>query len=107
MTDYVVTEVRLKDDNEYESEELFAVKVLAFNNYKKKPFDTRPLVWTRQQLIGAMLEGKKFSTYYKCEDSNKYKLGGKIQIYKVNNQNFIKTEKNDVECDNLTNLPEF
>jgi hypothetical protein len=54
-----------------------------------------------------MLEGKKFSTYYKCEDSNKYKLGGKIQIYKVNNQNFIKTEKNDVECDNLTNLPEF
>jgi hypothetical protein len=108
MADFVIVAVKYKDRNAFEGAELYSVKVYPFNNTTKKPFDdVPPYEWTRAQLVGAMLEGKKFNTFYYSEEDGKYKLGGKIEMYELNGQRFIKTEANDTPCDNLSNLPEF
>ena len=98
--------IRIK--NIYEGGEVYSVKVYSFNNTTKKPFDeVSPYEWTRQQLMGAILEGKIFHTFYYSKEGDKHKLGGKIEMYDFNNQKFIKTQANDTPCDNLSNLPEF
>lgn len=108
MVDFVIVAVKYKDRNAHQGSELYSVKVYSFNNTTKKPFDeVPPYEWTRQQLIGAMLEGKTFHTFYYSPKDNSHKLGGKIEIYDFNDQKFIKTEANDTPCDNLSNLPEF
>jgi hypothetical protein len=107
MTDYVISAVKYKDNNLYEGKELYSVKVHTFNNTTKHPFSTKPYEWKREQLIGAMLEGKKFNTYYKDPNTKEMKLGASIEIYELNGQKFIKTEHNNIEHDNLSELPEF
>jgi len=107
MVDYVISAVKYKNNNAYSGKEIYSVKVHTFNDVTKKPFSTRPYEWKREQLIGAMLEGKQFAVYYYDKEQKTNKLGAKIEIYESNNQKFIKTEKNSNEEDNLSLLPEF
>lgn len=107
MTDYVISAVKYKDSNLFAGQELFSAKVHAYNNSKKKPFNTTPYEWTRQQVIGAMRLGKRFNTYYKCLEDKVMKLGGKIEIVVINDQEFIRTKGNNEPCDNISQLPLF
>ena len=107
MVDYVITAVKYKNNNAYIGKEIYSVKVHTFNNVTKRPFNTRPYEWKREQLIGAMLEGKLFGVYYYDKTLKTKKLGAMIEIYEFNKQKYIKTEKNNIEEDNLSLLPEF
>ena len=107
MVDFVISAVKYKNSNRFEGKEIYSVKVFILNSITQKPFSIKPYEWKREQLIGAMLEGKQFATYYKDKKTKQYRIGGNIQLYELNNQKFIKTEKNDIEEDNLSLLPEF
>lgn len=62
--------------------------------------------YTRQTVVNAINNETSFITIYKSE-SNEWKKGAKVYIFKVNGTNYIKTVDNQKEEDNLGGLPRF
>lgn len=64
-----------------------------------------PYEETRQAVISNIKKGKTYCTIIKKE--TKWHKGAIVEIIKVNNKDYIRTDKNKTESDNLGELPEF
>ncbi|MBL0953138.1 MAG: DUF3892 domain-containing protein [Leptospira sp.] len=60
--------------------------------------------WSRQEVVNGIQNGKVFYTVY---DSNGCKQGSKINVIRVNNTDYLRTDSNLIAKDNLDNLPDF
>jgi len=62
-------------------------------------------VESREEVVSKLKKDNKYCTITKGKDG--WKKGEMVQIFEVNNKEFIKTVKNNEEEDNLGELPEF
>jgi hypothetical protein len=60
---------------------------------------------TRQEIISAINNGTTFVTAYSKDE--KWSLGKKVYVIKINSSEFIKTVADQKLVDNLDNLPTF
>ncbi len=61
--------------------------------------------WKREKVVENIKNGKKFVTALKADDG--MKKGEYIEIVNVKGNDFIRTDKNQEEKDNLGELPTF
>lgn len=60
----------------------------------------------RETVISNLKKGKTYMTILKNKEG-KWNKGASVEIIRVNNKEFIRTDKNQTESDNLGELPEF
>jgi len=61
--------------------------------------------WLREQVIKALNDNKTFVTIVKSD--GKWSKGQEVRRVTINRTDYIRTDKNQTEADNLENLPEF
>jgi hypothetical protein len=95
--DYVISAVR------YSSEPRHIVQIEVMDDIGEKVTNKR--IESRQNVVTLLKLKHKIITIYKSE--NGWKKGDEINIFPVNGREYIKTEGNNKEEDNLGELPEF
>lgn len=63
-------------------------------------------VWTRETVVSQLEKNYSFVTIIKNKD-DKWDLGAKVEIIKVNGLKYIRTDRNNFASDNLEDLPKF
>jgi len=61
-------------------------------------------IWSRSQIVSSIESGHSFITILRSEDG-KWKRGEDVHVIKVNGKKYIRTDKNEIEEDNLGDLP--
>jgi hypothetical protein len=61
---------------------------------------------TRTEVISNLKKGKTYGTTVVGENK-KWKKGETVKIIKIREKEYIRTDRNETEKDNLGNLPEF
>ncbi len=61
--------------------------------------------WKRTKVIDYLINGKTFCTVIKGE--NGWKKGANVIKTRINGKDYIKTQKDSIEADNLGKLPTF
>lgn len=61
--------------------------------------------YSRQSVVNAIVDGTSFNTIYK--ENNKWKDGDEVSVVRIDNENYLRTDSNNVKKDNLGELPEF
>lgn len=64
-----------------------------------------PDTWSRERVIEAISAGKTFMTYF--YQGGEWKPGKKIHIVEIGGVPYIRTDRNDIASDNLSELPDF
>jgi hypothetical protein len=93
--DYLVSGVRYDADHNY-------ISKLKVHEDKETELGTGELI-DRALVIKAINNGKSFETVVKAE---KWERGQPIIVVKINSNYYLKTTSNNIEVDNLENLPE-
>ena len=96
--DFLISKVRYNDEHTH------IIKVISHKNTEKgfeKGFEE-----TREKVISKLKDEKIYFTIYK-KPNGKWKKGEKVHIIKIKNKEYIRTDNNKTEKDNLGNLPEF
>lgn len=97
MTDYYIYAVHYSDDHSN-------IKNVRYTSKLDGPHLNADL--SRDEVIKSIDLGIPFFTSY--QNSNKVWVVGKpIIVETINNEKYIKTEKNNKKIDNLGNLPEY
>jgi hypothetical protein len=60
----------------------------------------------RKRMISLIREGKQFMTIFRNPEG-KYRKGQKISVVRVKGIEYIRTDQDELEKDQLENLPEF
>ncbi len=60
----------------------------------------------RKKMVSLLREGKQFMTIFRNPEG-KYRKGQKISVIQVKGVDYIRTDKDEMEKDHLTDLPEF
>lgn len=60
----------------------------------------------RKKIMSLMRAGKLFMTIYRTPEG-KYRKGQKIAVVRVNGSDYIRTDQQEIEQDQLENLPDF
>lgn len=63
------------------------------------------IIWSRTQVITKIENSYSFVTVYK--DNGKWKKGETVHIVEVDDEKYIRTDKNKTKNDNLGSLPEI
>ncbi|MEO8396784.1 MAG: DUF3892 domain-containing protein [Chloroflexota bacterium] len=63
-------------------------------------------VWMRQKVVDAINHGQTFVTSVQRNDGLFYK-GAEIEVVRINNTDYIRTDRDSTTEDNLGSLPEF
>ena len=63
-------------------------------------------IWSRSEIVSNIESGHSFITILRTEDE-KWKRGEDVHIIEVKGEKYIRTDKNEIEEDNLGDLPEF
>lgn len=95
--DYLISAVR------YNAEHSHLVKVNTYvdsGNGLKNPFKEK-----REDVIAKLKKGKKYCTIIR--KNGNWKKGQMVHIVLVKEKEYIRTDKNETEKDNLGSLPEF
>lgn len=95
--DYLISKVRY-DENHNHITDLFIHKDAGV---KVKAGDT----YSRQSVVDVITKGASFNTIYK--ENSTWKNGAKVEIVRIDNENYLRTDSNNVKKDNLGELPEF
>lgn len=97
--DYGISEKKMNDEDTY----IEWVKVHPFNdnNQLKKPF-----FGTREQVITELNAGRTFITILENEKGT-FNKGANVNLVPENDPKYIRTDKNEIEMDNLEKLPEI
>lgn len=104
VADYYILAVHYSE-NQFGNDVIFSAKV-AKNNKSDNTF-SHPTIWSRLEIINSIdNDHKKFQTLYKSSD-NSYRIGDDVMTYFVGKTEYIKTEGNEKECDNLGEIEEF
>jgi len=104
LNQYLITGVRYDEDHK------FIVQVHLRAIREEKTFNRgNPMVATRASIMKAIGMGTKmFTALKKVEGTNwTWVKKAEIEIIKLNKVDYIRSEKNDDEKDNLAELPEF
>jgi len=97
--DYLISAVR------YDSEHLHINKVKGYEAREGRKVGD-PFESSRQEVIENIKSKKVYITIIKRED-NKWYEGEKVHIIVIDETEYIRTDQNQEECDNLGNLPKF
>jgi hypothetical protein len=97
--DYLVSAVRYN----FEHTRIQKVKVHKDDGGDKVPI---PSEWIREQVVTYIRNGLTFITIVK-NSAGKYTQGSEIHIVRVNGIDFLRTDLNQEDSDNLGSLPEF
>jgi Protein of unknown function (DUF3892) len=62
--------------------------------------------WGRSRVVYSIENGKTFMTLTKDEDGE-WKRGAELRIVTINDVKYIRTDQNNIEADDLGNLPGF
>lgn len=63
-------------------------------------------IWSRSGIVSNIESGRSFVTILKSEDG-KWKRGEDVHIIEVEGKKYIRADKNEIEEDNLGELPEL
>jgi hypothetical protein len=96
--DYVITAVKFKKEKRH----IEQVKLMKDNGEK---LDYEQIA-SRIEVVQFLNSGITFVTAYK-NIQNKWQKGDNVSVVQINNIKFIRTDGNNVEEDNLGELPEF
>lgn len=103
LADYYITAVHYSLN--YKGNEVIHSVKVAKNNKADNTFQP-PVIWTRQEVINAIDNHKMlFKTLYKT--SSGYRVGDEVMTFFIGGTEYIKTEGNNKECDNLGEIEEF
>jgi hypothetical protein len=95
--DYLISAVRYDGDNSH----IIKVKThVDTGDGVDKPFEEK-----RETVISKLKNGKEYCTIIK-KDGN-WKRGQMVHIVQVKGNEYIRTDKNETDKDNLGSLPEF
>jgi len=64
-------------------------------------------IWKRKEVVDKIESGFDFCTILKNPKNEKWKKGADVHVIKVNKKKYLRTDSNNVEKDNLGDLPEF
>ncbi|MGR8824908.1 DUF3892 domain-containing protein [Leuconostoc mesenteroides] len=98
--DFLVCEVHHGDDPDIIKS--IKVKLDFIENISGYKFE-----FTKAGAIKAIKGGYTFETIIWNEKSNKYSEGSVVDIIKIDGKEFIRTDRNATEKDNLDKLPEY
>lgn len=62
--------------------------------------------WTRLEIVKKIENGRTFVTIFKTENG-KWRKGEDVHVIEIRGKKYIRTDKNEIEEDNLGSLPEF
>ena len=96
--DYLISAVKYDSDHE---------RIQSLKTHEDKG-DTVGSIYTesRSKVVSNIENGNSYCTILKTND-NKWKKGEDVHIVKVDDEKFIRTDRNEIKKDNLENLPEF
>lgn len=97
--DFVITKVKYDKNHNY-IEDVERLRDNGTSNLSDKKVKSRSVI------INAIKDGFTYVTAFKTSEGN-LKKGSIVKIIKINGIEYIKTEENNIERDNLENLPEF
>ena len=63
--------------------------------------------FSKSKVINLIGDGNTFITIFENEDGTKWKKGEKVNVVSRNGKKYLRTDKNEIEEDNLGNLPEY
>ena len=95
--DYAIIAVRFKNEDSH----IDQVKFLTDNGNSLENVQ----ITSREMIVQAIENNVSFVTAYQKENS--WSRGDNVGIIRVNHQKFIRTDGNNIEADNLGELPEF
>ncbi|OFI07465.1 hypothetical protein CLOACE_02940 [Clostridium acetireducens DSM 10703] len=98
MAEYGIYEVHYDDDHA-KIEEVHAYKITDNSTDGKHTF-------SRDEVISKIEANNKVITLIKKDNGN-WERGSEVIVYEVDNEKFIKTERNSKKEDNLGELPEY
>ncbi len=96
--DYCISEVR------YNKDETHIVEVVV--HIDKGDTISSASKWEREDVVSAIENGKTFVTIKK-DANGKWKKGQDVHVIIVNDEKYIRTDKNSTASDNLENLQKF
>src|SRR5690242_18043093 len=64
------------------------------------------ITWDREKVVTAIKDETTFVTA-RLNSSDKYERGEDVRRYRVNNKDYLRTDGNSKDSDNLGKLPEF
>ena len=96
--DYLISAVKYDSDHE---------KIISVKTHEDKG-DTvgDSYIEIRSKVVSNIENGYSYCTILKTNDK-KWKKGEDIHIVKIDDEKFIRTDRNETKKDNLGNLPEF
>lgn len=102
MTEYWVSHKRM-DANDERIEQVRA------RIYREEEGLSSPSTFTRQNVVTSIEEENEANRWYTCEETNEnhYSRRSEIHVYRTDNDAFIRTDRNETEEDNLSELPDF
>lgn len=93
--DYYISAIRRSSDR----------RISHLKVHKNEDFNN-PSIWTAEQVIQYIEARYVFYTTYIGNDG-KYKIGAKVEVFIMNGQKYLRTNRDRTAIDNLENLPEF
>jgi len=64
------------------------------------------MTFTKNQIITNIISGRRFVTIWKGQDGT-LNMGEEVKVVSVNRSAYLRTDRNEIEEDNLGELPEF
>lgn len=95
--DYVITAVKFKTEKRH----IEQVKIMEDNGEQL----LAEQITSRQEIVSAIGRGVSFVTAYPKD--GKWQRGDNVEVVIINNTQFIRTDGDRIEEDNLGELPEF
>jgi hypothetical protein len=68
-------------------------------------FEQAPRLLSRTEVIAQIKRGTQFHTLYKPHGSDHLSLGPLVRLFTVNGKDYLRTGPDDIEEDNLGELP--
>lgn len=65
------------------------------------------VVLTRGELVTAINGGAEAHTLYKAEKGLPWQMGARIEVFRLDGEDFVRTDANKLKADNLGEMKEF
>ena len=98
--DYLISGVRYS--NSYGSKRISDLRVHTDGESSVGASST----WSKDRVVASIRSRNSFKTIYKGADGN-WKKGEDVRVVIINYRDYLRTDANNIEEDNLGNLPEF
>ena|SRR3990167_989675 len=97
MIDFYISKVSYDDQHISE--------VLVHDVFDDGSFDQNGQSCLRDEVVSSIKGGRIYFTIFKEDDE--WQIGNRVEIISVNGEEYLRTDPNEAEEDNLVDLPEF